>query len=94
MDKSKKFNPAVADQARKLVGEFFRNRRKELGMTLTELAEMAGMTQPQLTNFENGKQNITINSLFALCGCLRIKPYFEEADPDNDVPGMPPMYRN
>ncbi|MBC7418410.1 MAG: helix-turn-helix transcriptional regulator [Pedobacter sp.] len=85
----KKFNPAVANQARILIGSFFRERRKELGLKLSELAEMTGTTQPQLTRFENGEQNITINTLFALCGCLRIKPYFEEVeDLENEVPGF------
>lgn len=85
----KKFNPLIADEARKLVGSFFRERRKELKMTCEDLSKCSGLTQPQISRFENGEQNITINSLFALCGCLRVKPYFETVeDVNNDVPGF------
>lgn len=85
----KKFNPLIADDARKIVGKFFKDRRKELKLTASELAECCGMTQPQISNFENGSQNITINNLFALCGCLRVKPYFEAVeDVNNEVPGF------
>ena len=89
MAKGNKLNPAVADKGRELVGEFFKNRREELGLTQGELAEMAGVNrQALISDFEKGKANITINTLFALCGCLRVKPYFETADPENDVPGF------
>lgn len=85
----KKFNPAIADEARKLIGSFFRDRRKELGITIAQLAEMTSMQKRIISQFENGQQNITINSLFALCGVLRINPYFEEVeDVNNEVPGF------
>lgn len=85
----KKFNPAVADQSRKLIGEFFRNRRKELGLTIAELAEVAGIKVQTILVFEKGNRNITIDNLIVLCGCLRIRPFFETVeDVNNEVPGF------
>ena len=82
-----KFNSEIADIARQQIGLFFRARREELGLTTRELAEAANTTPAQVSNFENGKANITINTLLALCGCLRIKPLFESGDV-NQVPGF------
>ena len=81
----KRFRPFIADEARILIGKFFKDRREEMKLSARELAEMAGTTHSQISNFENGKANITINTLLALCGCLRIKPFFETSDLD-DVP--------
>jgi len=83
----KKFNPAVADHARKLIGEFFRDRRIELNISQADLCIMSNTKQASISKFENGKANITINTFLALCGCLRIKPNFETAA-INEVPGF------
>lgn len=88
MDKNKRFNPQVADHARKHFGEFIRNRRKELKLSATELAAMMGVHRNAITGIENGSANYTINVLFAALGCLRIAIHLEEKDPDNDVPGF------
>lgn len=84
---AKKFNPEIADIARKLIGETFRNRREELGIFQSQLAEDSGLTQPQISAFEKGNLNITINSLVALGGCLRMEIQFHTKDPDS-VPGF------
>lgn len=93
MTNQKKFNPEIADKARGMIGLFFRDRRNELGMTQGDLCQCAGLTQPQLSRFEEGNQNLTINSLLALAGCLRLKMYFETADP-NSVAGFEPLEEN
>lgn len=92
-NKDRKFNPLIADQGRKLIGEFFKNRRIDLGMTQGDLCRCAGLTQPQLSKFEEGNQNVTINTLLALAGCLRLKLFFEESDP-NSVAGFEPINEN
>jgi transcriptional regulator with XRE-family HTH domain len=92
-NKDRKFNPKVADKARELLGQFFRERRIELGMTQSDLANCAGIRQHHLSQFENGTQNVTINVLLALAGCLRLKMYFETADP-NTVAGFEPLEEN
>ena len=84
---TKKFNPEIATISRKLIGEAFRNRREELGMLQIQLAECTGLTQRAISSFESGNQNITLNSLIALGGCLRMEIQFHTKDPDS-VPGF------
>lgn len=93
MDKDKKFNPEVAKVALKLTGEFFQKRRKELGMTQTELANCAGTRQHYLSAFENGEQNISFNVLMALAGCLRLEIQYITKDPES-VPKFPDSSKN
>jgi transcriptional regulator with XRE-family HTH domain len=88
MSKDKKFNPEVAKIALKLTGEFFRDRRKELGMSQTQLANCAGIRQHYLSAFENGEQNISFNVLIALSGCLRLEIQYVTKDLES-VPGFP-----
>ena len=89
-----KFNPEIADVAREQIGKFFKARREELGISQKELAVLTGLKrQALISDFEKGKANITINNLLALCGCLRIKPYFETGDV-NQVPGFEKMNDN
>lgn len=89
----KKFNPEIADIARKPIGDFFRTRREELGITQAELATCAGTQQYRISAFEDGKANITLNTLLAIAGCLRVGIYFEEKDP-NTPPGFDPPASN
>lgn len=89
----KKFNPEIAKIARELTGDFFKNRRMALGLTQSDLCKCAGLTQPQLSRFEEGNQNLTINSLIALAGCLRIKILYQEMD-YNTPAGFEPINEN
>jgi transcriptional regulator with XRE-family HTH domain len=91
--KDRKFSPAIADKFRELTGAFFRDRRIELGMTHGDLCKCAGIDQPSLSRFENGKQNVTINTLAAMAGCLRMEIQFITKDPDS-VPGFPEQPKN
>jgi DNA-binding XRE family transcriptional regulator len=90
---TKKFNPEIATTSRNLIGEAFRNRREELGMLQVQLAECTGLMQRAISNFESGKENITLNSLIALAGCLRMEIQFNKKDPDS-VPGIDPVSPN
>lgn len=92
-DKDKRFNPAIADKFRELTGEFFRERRVELGMTQGDLCRCAGIDQPSLSKFEKGQQNVTINTLVAMAGCLRMEIQFITKDPES-VPGFPESSKN
>lgn len=80
MPNHKKYNPLVSDKFRELTGQFFKRRREELALTQSDLCKCAGLTQPQLSRFEEGNQNVTVNTLAALSGCLRIKIQYEEMD--------------
>lgn len=92
-DKDKKFNPEIADKFRELTGKFFKERRQDMGMTQGDLCRCAGLTQPQLSRFEEGQQNITINNLAALVGCLRMEIQYITKDPKS-VPGFTDNSRN
>lgn len=83
----KKFNPEISETARKLIGKAFKERREELGMFQTQLAECTGLMQRAISNFESGKENITLNSLIAIAGCLRMEIQFHTKDPES-VPGF------
>lgn len=92
-DKDRKFNPEIANKFREFTGAFFKERRLELGMTQGDLCRCAMLTQPQLSRFEEGQQNITINNLAALAGCLRMEIQYITKDPDS-VPGFPKIEKN
>lgn len=43
--------------------EIVKEQRKKLKMTQKELAERAGTTQTEVSHFETGKANVTIDTL-------------------------------
>lgn len=47
-----------------------RKIRKEKGMSLRELSERSGLSTVYLSNYENGKANITVASLYAIAKAL------------------------
>lgn len=49
-----------------------RQRRQELGLSAQSVADQAKTTQSNVLNFENGKANITINTLANICQVLGI----------------------
>ena len=63
---------AVYEEARAslLLGQMVYDRRAELGLTQAELAERAGMTQPQLSRLESGGATPTVPLLARLALAL------------------------
>ncbi|MBD2782432.1 helix-turn-helix domain-containing protein [Xenorhabdus szentirmaii] len=53
-----------------LVGQRIQCRRKELGITATDLAKRIGTTQQQLSRYERGTNRINIAHLVAICAEL------------------------
>ncbi|MFC0527867.1 helix-turn-helix domain-containing protein [Phytohabitans kaempferiae] len=53
-----------------MLGQMVHDRRVELGLTQTELAERAGMTQPQLSRLESGGATPTVPLLARLAAAL------------------------
>ena len=88
-----KFNPKIADIARKKIGEFVKQRRNELGITQPELAEAVGVRIATISDFEKGKSNIGINTLIGILGVLRIEIQFIEKDPES-MPGFDAPNKN
>jgi DNA-binding XRE family transcriptional regulator len=46
--------------------------RKYRGMTMTELAKAAGMSQPHLSDIENGKKTGSVDALKRIATALRV----------------------
>ena len=53
------------------VGRNVRNRRQELGLHQSELAERAGTTQAQISRLENDKNNVSVDLLKRVSVVLR-----------------------
>jgi len=55
------------------VGRLIRSARIQKGLSQKELALRAGMKQPDISKIEEGKKNITIQTLASLCKILEIR---------------------
>ena len=55
------------------VGLQIREARKAKGMTQKELGEKLGVGEPTVTNYESGKQNLTIETLKKIADALDIE---------------------
>jgi ribosome-binding protein aMBF1 (putative translation factor) len=66
---------AVYEEARAalLLGQLVYDRRAELGLTQAELADRAGMTQPQLSRLESGGATPTVSLLACLAAALDVE---------------------
>lgn len=53
-----------------MLGQMVHDRRVELGLTQAELAERAGMTQPQLSRLESGGATPTVPLLARIATAL------------------------
>lgn len=53
-----------------IVGKEIRKRRKELGFSGVELADLIGISQQQISRYERGECNITLDNLFNLAKAL------------------------
>jgi DNA-binding XRE family transcriptional regulator len=60
------------------LGKAIREARVQKGLSQKELASLAGIKQPDISKIEDGKKNITLKTLAALSGALKIKKIFLE----------------
>lgn len=62
------------------LGQQIAQRRQSLGMTQLALAQAAGIPQPNLSNIEKDKQDLTVSSLRRIAHALKtpIQELFEE----------------
>ncbi|RKR75231.1 helix-turn-helix domain-containing protein [Frondihabitans australicus] len=56
------------------LGRVLRAARRAAGLTLAQLAERAGVSQPHLSQMENGKASPSIATLFRLADALGVTP--------------------
>jgi transcriptional regulator with XRE-family HTH domain len=74
-----------------MLGQMVHDRRVELGLTRAELAERAGMTQPQLSRLESGGATPTAPLLARLAAALNfvtVMCRLEEIHPGRATPGI------
>ncbi len=54
------------------VGALIRDRRKELGLSQSALAEALGVTYQQVQKYENGSNRISASRLVAIAGAINL----------------------
>ncbi len=57
-----------------VLGTGLRSARTRAGLTMARLAELSGVSQPHLSQLENGKVSPSINTLYRLANALGISP--------------------
>lgn len=72
------------DEARKLIGRHFAERRKDLGLTQDQAAERAGVSVSTIKRFELGYFWIALKQLLRLCEAYEL--YFFVEDKEADTP--------
>ena len=55
------------------LGRAVAERRRELDLTQSDVAEKLGLSRASLANLENGRQRILLHQLFALVNVLKLK---------------------
>lgn len=76
------------------IGSRLRTRRKEVGLSLTELSRLSGSTASTLSHIERGTRDVKLSTLVALADALRIDLSHllaplddQQADGNNDSVG-------
>ena len=68
------------------IGSAIRAARRRAGMPMTTLAERAGVSQPYLSQLENGRNNPSIQTLYRIANALDLSPQdLLPDDPDRVV---------
>ena len=60
--------------------DIYKQYRKELGLTQSELGKRAGISQPNITRFESGNYNPSLEFLVKIAGamCKKVKVTLED----------------
>ena len=68
------------DVTREEVITLFRNYRKELGMTQSQLGQKAGVTKPNITRFESGNYNPSLEFMVRIAAAMgkKVKVVLED----------------
>jgi len=69
------FDENILKDARRQIGEFFRNRRIQMGHSLEHAARFIGITANTLSRIEQGKFHWDIDLHHKLCETYEIKPF-------------------
>jgi transcriptional regulator with XRE-family HTH domain len=69
---SRSRNSVVASEISALLGSRLRDLREAAGMTLTELAQAAGISKAHLSRLESGERSLSLATLLTLAAALRV----------------------
>ena len=58
--------------------DIYKQYRKELGLTQSELGKRAGISQPNITRFESGNYNPSLEFLVKIAGAMGMKVTLED----------------
>ena len=56
------------------LGKQIRNLRMRLGLSQGKLAEMAQLSRGAVSDIEQGKENVTLDTLMRIAACLKAEP--------------------
>lgn len=66
------------------LGEEIRARRKAAGLTLTQAAELIGVSRRLLVELENGKRGVAVHTLFDILAALGLEVHIRERSRGGD----------
>lgn len=58
----------------KIMGNRIKNRRKELRIRQTELAEKLNISNNHMSAIENGREKPSMDAFLRICACLKVTP--------------------
>ncbi|MEW6739375.1 MAG: helix-turn-helix domain-containing protein [Nitrospirota bacterium] len=77
----------------KEIGEKIKRRRRELGISQEQLAEILGVTYQQVQRYENGKNKLNVENIQAVADILSVPvSYFFEPDKTLMIAEKPAPY--
>ena len=71
------------------LGAWFQTVRKQKGLTQTEVAKRSLLSQKVISEFENGKSNVTISTLLRILAALQLTIDLVESDIEKENQEIP-----
>lgn len=68
-------------QTPQALGRALRDKRRQLGLTQAQLAELTGVGQPSLSSVERGVSNVSLTTLLRLLAALRLELVLQDREP-------------
>lgn len=78
-------NDKTIQAAAEIIGNFFRDRRKDLNLTIDDIAEISGINKGNISQFENGVRQPSFPILMRLCHAYQLNPHFVPKENSNYI---------
>lgn len=78
-------NEKVLNEARNLIAGFLKQRREELGISQTELANLTGMARATINRMEQGMFWLGMKQYLLICEALHLFPAIAEMEADDPI---------